>query len=279
MRHIPQQQQQHRQLQWEQQQQLVNSSSEFDEFHWPSKQLQQQGAVSGVSGGKIYITPADIPPPPQPPHPHGSGGSGNSNNHSHHNGNKSRHHNQHQHHHQQQQQQLQQQHPHPQAALTTPHRTPPHRCKCEHPIELLDYDYEDATATPAAAAAAASSASALHSHRHQHPPYYYKPATSNLSGSYQLRRHSAKLHESMLGGVGGSSLDDDDLHSAGGFGGGSGMTRFKVSDSDSGTHSYNIWTDCCSSIKIDTPIPSKCYSNETLIEQTDDLSNAQWATE
>ncbi|KAH8369571.1 hypothetical protein KR093_000193 [Drosophila rubida] len=229
MRHIPQQQQQHRQLQWEQQQQqqqLANSSSEFDEFHWPSKQLQQQ------SGGKIYITPADIPPPPQPPH-------GNSNSHSHHNGNKSRHHHQ-----QHQQQQHQQQHlhqphphphPHPAATLTTPHRTPPHRCKCEHPIELLDYDYEDAAATPtaattSAAAAAAAAASALHSHRHQHPPYYYKAATSssaNLTASYQLRRHSAKLHESMLGGVGGSSLDDDDLHSAGGFGGGGGMTRFK----------------------------------------------------
>ncbi|KAM8708772.1 hypothetical protein ACLKA7_015701 [Drosophila subpalustris] len=204
-------QQQHRQLQWEQQQQqqLVNSSSEFDEFHWPSKQLQQQGTIDGVGGGKIYITPADIPPPPQPPHPHGvGGGSGNSNSHSHHNGNKSRHH----YHHQQQQ-----------TTLATPHRTPPHRCKCEHPIELLDYDYEDATATPTAA----TSASALHSHRHQHPPYYYKAASSNLSGSYQLRRHSAKLHESMLGGVGGSSLDDDDMHSAGGFGGGSGMTRFK----------------------------------------------------
>ncbi|KAH8404545.1 hypothetical protein KR222_011856 [Zaprionus bogoriensis] len=219
MRHVPQQQQQHRQLQWEQQQQqqqLLNSSSEFDEFHWPSKQLhphpQQQG-------GKIYITPADIPPPPQPP-------AGN-NSHSHHNGNKSRHH------HQLQLQQQQQQ-------TTTPHRTPPHRCKCEHPIELLDYDYEDAAMAAAAVATSASgsasaAAAAMHAHRHQHqhqhqhqhPPYYYKAGNSSAGSgsSYQLRRHSAKLHESMLGGVGGSSLDDDDLHSAGGFG--AGMTRFK----------------------------------------------------
>ncbi|ALC44613.1 ome [Drosophila busckii] len=111
----------------------------------------------------------------------------------------------------------------------TPHRTPPHRCKCDHPIELLDYDYEDVAA---ATTATTNTVSALHTHRqqqqqqqqhpHQHPPYYYKPS-SNPAGSYQLRRHSAKLHESMLGA--GSSLDDDDLHSAGSFGGN--MTRFK----------------------------------------------------
>ncbi|XP_052848501.1 prolyl endopeptidase FAP isoform X5 [Drosophila gunungcola] len=208
--------QQQRQLQWEQQQQqhqqhqqlqhqLTNSSSEFDEFHWPSKQTGGENL-----GGKIYITPADIPPPPQPPQHSGS------NSHSHHNGNKGRQH----------QQQQQQQphphpllhshiHPHPHPHHQHGHRTPPHRCKCEHPsIELMGYE-DSVIATATASNTAANVGVAAGVGRHQHPPYYYKSAVG--------RRSSAKLHESMLGG--GSSLEDDDGTSAGSFG--EGMSRFK----------------------------------------------------
>ncbi|EDW41491.1 GM25479 [Drosophila sechellia] len=204
--------QQQRQLQWEQQQhqqqhqqlqhQLTNSSSEFDEFHWPSKQTGGENL-----GGKIYITPADIPPPPQPPHQSGS------NSHSHHNGSN-----------RQQQQQQQQQHPHSLHSHIHPHphhqhghRTPPHRCKCEHPsIELMGYeDSVIATVTASNTAANVGVVGGGGVGRHQHPPYYYKAAVG--------RRSSAKLHESMLGG--GSSLEDDDGTSAGSFG--EGMSRFK----------------------------------------------------
>ncbi|EDX10461.1 GD14501 [Drosophila simulans] len=160
-------------------------------------------------GGKIYITPADIPPPPQPPHQSGS------NSHSHHNGSN-----------RQQQQQQQQQHPHSLHSHIHPHphphhqhghRTPPHRCKCEHPsIELMGYeDSVIATATASNTAANVGVAGGGGVGRHQHPPYYYKAAVG--------RRSSAKLHESMLGG--GSSLEDDDGTSAGSFG--EGMSRFK----------------------------------------------------
>ncbi|SPP76058.1 Hypothetical predicted protein, partial [Drosophila guanche] len=182
--------QQQRQLQWEQQlqSQLANSSSEFDEFHWPIKQPQQGGTTGG--GGKIYITPADIPPPPHPPQQSGN---------SHHNDNKSRQHHSHPRAHQPQH-----------GPLTTPaHRTPPHRCKCEHPNNEL-MDCEEAVI---ARATATNTSANVNMHRHQHPPYYYKAGTS-------ARRHSGKLHESML--VGGSSLDDDDLASIG-----NGMSRFK----------------------------------------------------
>ncbi|KAH8270566.1 hypothetical protein KR018_011616 [Drosophila ironensis] len=228
--------QQQRQLQWEQQQQqqqqlqhqLTNSSSEFDEFHWPSKQTGGEN----LGGGKIYITPADIPPPPQPPLLNSS-----SNSHSHHNGNKGRHQHPHPHPHQQQQQHPHlhphiHQHPHHQHG----HRTPPHRCKCEHPsIELMGY--EDAAIATATANNTAANVGGMggagagvgggvgaggvglglgHHQRHQHPPYYYKAMVG--------RRPSAKLHESMLG-VGSSSLEDDDVASAGSFG--EGMSRFK----------------------------------------------------
>ncbi|KAH8378694.1 hypothetical protein KR009_000791 [Drosophila setifemur] len=211
--------QQQRQLQWEQQQQqhqqqqqqqqlqhqLTNSSSEFDEFHWPSKQT---GGGGESLGGKIYITPADIPPPPQPPHHSSSSGS---NSHGHHNGNKGRQQVQHPHQHPHNHPHP---HPHPLPHHQHGHRTPPHRCKCEHPsIEMMGYE-DAAIATATASNTAANVGGAMH-HRHQHPPYYYKAAVG--------RRPSAKLHESMLGG--GSSLEDDDGASAGSFG--EGMSRFK----------------------------------------------------
>ncbi|XP_023036730.1 venom dipeptidyl peptidase 4 isoform X1 [Drosophila willistoni] len=161
-----------RQLQ--QEHQLANRSGEFDELHhWPSTQHgSSTGGEGGVGssgsggGGKIYITPADIPPPPHPPNtPHLQ-----------HNGNRSR-------------------HPHPHIQH---HRTPPHRCKCDHPIELLGYE----------------GAAIL---RHQHPPYYFKASATSSS-----RHPSTKLPEAIMGG---GCLDNEDLTSAGSFG--DGMSRFK----------------------------------------------------